>query len=84
MGVKADVDGLLGSLDTVERSLSDQDEKLSESMDLIDNLNSNLTKVGSRRGFKHVLIHAVKVIESYTDVLQQGQRPANPSREGSG
>lgn len=52
MGVKADVDGLLGSLDTVERSLSDQDEKLSESMDLIDNLNSNLTKVGSRRGFQ--------------------------------
>ncbi|XP_035517151.1 laminin subunit beta-3 [Morone saxatilis] len=44
LGVKADVDGLLAGFGSVEGSLSDLEEKLQNSMDLIDNLNKSLTE----------------------------------------
>lgn len=47
LGVKADVDGLLTGFGTAEGLLSDLEDKLQNSMDLIDNLNYNLTEVGS-------------------------------------
>ncbi len=47
MGVKADVDGLVAGLGAVEGSLSDLEDKLQNSMDLIDDLNKNMNKVGS-------------------------------------
>lgn len=46
LGVKADVDGLLAGLGSVEGSLSDAEDKLQNTMELIDNLNNDLTKVG--------------------------------------
>lgn len=47
MGVKADVDKKLTEFDTLENSLPDVKNKLTSSMDIIDNVNYNLTKVGS-------------------------------------
>lgn len=39
------MDGLLEGFKSTEGSLSDLEEKLQDSMDLIDNLNDTLTKV---------------------------------------
>lgn len=50
LGVKADVDGLLRGLDSVEGSISGLSDKLQESMDTIDDLNVNLTKVNHGKG----------------------------------
>lgn len=46
IGVKADVDGLLSGFSSTENSLSDLEDRLQNSMDLIDNLKVNLTQVG--------------------------------------
>ncbi|KAM6979742.1 laminin subunit beta-3 [Aplochiton taeniatus] len=45
LGVKADVDGLLEGFNSVEGSFSGLEDKVQSSMDIIDELNSNLTKV---------------------------------------
>lgn len=47
LGVKADVDKLLEGFSTVEGSLSGLEDKLQNSMDIMDKLNTSLTKVGS-------------------------------------
>lgn len=47
LGVKADVDRLLARFNTVEGSLPDLRDKLENSIEVLDNLNKNLTKVGS-------------------------------------
>lgn len=47
LGVKADVDGLLAGFNSVENSLSDLEDKLQDSIDIMDKLNTSLTKVGS-------------------------------------
>lgn len=47
LGVKDDVDRLLSGFSSVEDSLSNQEDRLQDSMDLIDELNNRLTKVGS-------------------------------------
>lgn len=41
------MDGLLKGLGSVEGSLSDLEDKLQNSMDIIDNLKNNLNEVGS-------------------------------------
>lgn len=51
LGVKADVDGLLEGFTTVEGSLSGLEEKVQESLDIVDDISSNLTQV--RDGDKH-------------------------------
>uniref|UniRef100_A0A4W6BUC7 Laminin, beta 3 n=1 Tax=Lates calcarifer TaxID=8187 RepID=A0A4W6BUC7_LATCA len=45
-GVKADVDGLLAGFDPMSDSLSDLENKVQDSLDLINNLKNNLTEVG--------------------------------------
>lgn len=47
LGVKADVDGLLTRFNSVEESFPDLKEKLENSLQVLDNLNKDLTKVGS-------------------------------------
>lgn len=46
LGRKDEVDGLLEGLNTVEGSLTGLEDKLQESMDITDDLNSKLNKVG--------------------------------------
>lgn len=47
LGVKDDVDTLLSGFGPVEGSLSNQEDRLQNSMDVIDKLKKRLTKVGS-------------------------------------
>lgn len=42
------MDGLLSGFGTVEGSISDIDQKLQENMDILDNVNNRLNKVGSK------------------------------------
>lgn len=48
LGVKADVDGLLSGFGSVEDSLSDVEDKLQDSTNLLNNLKDNLKTVGRR------------------------------------
>lgn len=58
LGVKSDVDRLLAGLGSTEGSLSDLEDKLQDAMDNIDNLNNNLTKVGSM-DTSHIMVYMV-------------------------
>uniref|UniRef100_A0A4W5MWK0 Uncharacterized protein n=1 Tax=Hucho hucho TaxID=62062 RepID=A0A4W5MWK0_9TELE len=53
LGVKADVDGLLEGFTTVEGSLSGLEEKVQESLDLVDDISSNLTQVRDGDKYKY-------------------------------
>lgn len=46
LGVKADVDGLLEAFGSAEETISDLENKVQNTTDLVNNLNDSLTKVG--------------------------------------
>lgn len=46
LGVKADVEGLLEAFGSAEETISDLENKVKNSTDLLNNLNDSLTKVG--------------------------------------
>ncbi|AWP03505.1 putative laminin subunit beta-3 [Scophthalmus maximus] len=64
LGVKADVDGLLAGLGSVEGSLSDAEDKLQNTMELIDNLNNDLTKA------KDQLTPAEKDLDDVSELMK--------------
>ncbi|TKS70555.1 Laminin subunit beta-3 [Collichthys lucidus] len=64
VGVKADVDKKLTEFDTLENSLPDVKDKLTSSMDIIDNVNYNLTKA------KDQLIPAEKALDDVLSLIK--------------
>ncbi|KAM9522760.1 laminin subunit beta-3 isoform 1-T2 [Salvelinus alpinus] len=68
LGVKADVDGLLEGFTTVEGSLSGLEEKVQESLDIVDDISSNLTQT------KAQLSPAVKALGEVS-ALAEGMKP---------
>ncbi|XP_008319201.1 laminin subunit beta-3 [Cynoglossus semilaevis] len=71
IGVKADVDGLLSGFSSTENSLSDLEDRLQNSMDLIDNLKVNLTQVRDK------LTPAEKALEDASTLV----KPMKPQLE---
>ncbi|XP_053291489.1 laminin subunit beta-3 isoform X2 [Pleuronectes platessa] len=84
LAVNADVDGLLENLGLLEGSLFGLDEKLQNNMDLIDNLNSTLTKAENKltpaeKDLDDVstLIKPIKLqLDEISDTLQNGSQQA--------
>ncbi|CAB1315349.1 unnamed protein product [Coregonus sp. 'balchen'] len=68
LGVKADVDGLLEGFTTVEGSLSGLEDKVQDSLDIVDDISSNLTQT------KAQLSPAVKALGEVS-ALAEGMKP---------
>lgn len=68
LGVKADVDGLLSGFGSVEGSVSELEDKLQDSKDLINNLNNHLTKAGNKDASNsgwHSCLQAVLSVKAF-------------------
>ncbi|XP_070695736.1 laminin subunit beta-3 [Pempheris klunzingeri] len=89
VGVKADVDGLLLGFGSVEGSLSDLEDKLQESMDLISKLNSSLTKANEQLSPAEMALDEVSTLikpmkpqlDELKDLLQTGGQQAQNAQD---
>ncbi|XP_041836366.1 laminin subunit beta-3 isoform X2 [Melanotaenia boesemani] len=92
LGVKADVDKLLSSFGSAEDSLSDLENKLQDSMDLIDSINKNLTQsknqlVPAEEALDDIskLIEPMKPkLDELKKLLQNGSQQAQDAEEDAG
>ncbi|XP_045931647.1 laminin subunit beta-3-like [Micropterus dolomieu] len=89
LGVKADVDGLLTGFGTAEGLLSDLEDKLQNSMDLIDNLNNNLTEAKNQLSPAEKALDDVSTLikpmkpqlDELKDLLENGDQQAQDAQE---
>lgn len=89
LGVKADVDGLLTGFGTAEGLLSDLEDKLQNSMDLIDNLNYNLTEAKNQLSPAEKALDDVSTLikpmkpqlDELKDLLENGDQQAQDAQE---
>lgn len=91
LGVKADVDGLLAGFGAVEGSLSDLEDKLQNSMDLMDNLNNSLTEAKDQLAPAEKALEDVSTLikpmkpklDELKDLLQNGGQQAQDAQENA-
>ncbi|XP_044068544.1 laminin subunit beta-3 isoform X1 [Siniperca chuatsi] len=91
LGVKADVDGLLAGFGLAEGSLSDLEDKLQNSMDLLDNLNNSLTKAKDQLSPAEKALDDVSTLikpmkpqlDELKDLLQNGGQQAQDAQENA-
>ncbi|KAK0139233.1 Laminin subunit beta-3 [Merluccius polli] len=92
LGVKADVKGLLSGFDSVEDSISGLRDKLQDSMETINDLNSNLTRAGNQltpaemaiRELSPLTLGMQPQLDELRDLLHSGSRLAlNATQEAA-
>ncbi|XP_028262926.1 laminin subunit beta-3 [Parambassis ranga] len=91
LGVKADVDGLLQGFSTVEGSLSVLEDKLQDSMALIDSLNNNLTKAKDQLSPAEKSLNDIAALvtpikpqlEGLRDLLQNGEQKVQDAQKNA-
>uniref|UniRef100_UPI003AAB3FD0 laminin subunit beta-3 n=1 Tax=Centroberyx gerrardi TaxID=166262 RepID=UPI003AAB3FD0 len=92
LGVKADVDGLLQGLDSVEGSLAVLEGKVQDSMDITDKLNKNLAKAKAQLSPAEKAVGDVSALTTgmkpqladLEDLLQAGGQLAQDATEDAG
>ncbi|XP_071350563.1 laminin subunit beta-3 [Trachinotus anak] len=90
-GVKADVDGLVEGFKVAESSLSDVEDKLEDSMALIDSLNNNLTEAKKQLTPAEKALDDVSVqvkpiktqLDELKDLLQNGGQQAQEAQDNA-